>query len=267
MSWVNCYIPAVNDMNLVVGCEVATGIPHLSTSCWLSFISFLCSTVLSPCRTELVAGGLLTLCCWDSTGAGREVLMLGFWETAVEELVFPLPLLAFGPSSFSLVVIGNPPKKEPEPRRSRILKMSSDNVPLFSSTLSWMRLHRLRASALAAIPERGQLNVGKVWVRLRGLSSQLSVERGVDGELQFPLPGAGLSLSSSSSGDSDRDASPIWDNTKLNINYRRYTQKYIQCMCFVINYTIDITKSAVFGAWNYFGLMKLSSHYPANNPL
>lgn len=177
--------------------------------------SSFCSGLLLTCRTALFAIRLSTLFWWVSTRAGWRLLS-GFWGAAVEEeLVLSLPLRSVNllPSSWTLIWVT--PKNDPEVRRSRILKMSSDKVPLFSSPLSWMRLHLLRASALAAIPVRGQLKVGRVWVRLRGLPDQSSVPGDVGSWRtglwrKSLLSGPGLSVSSSSSGDSDKDASPSW---------------------------------------------------------
>lgn len=186
--------------------------PHLSVSCWLSFF---CSDLSLTCWAEELAVPAPTLIWWDSvwTGWGSRS---SFWKLAVEEPVLSLPLRDVILSSPSFLFIWDPPNIDPDVRRSKSLKMSSDNVPHFSS-LSLMRLHRLRASAFAAMPVRGQVKVGRVWVRLRGLPSQSSVgdERGSERRpwgVQLPLSGPGLSTSSSSSGDSDKDASPIWDN-------------------------------------------------------
>lgn len=203
---------------------------HLSTSCWSSFF---CSLLLLIGWTGLLPGGLSSLFRRTGTRSGWGALS-GFWELPVKQPVLSLPLRDVNLSSPSFLLVGDPPKNEPALRRSNILKMSSEKVPLFSS-LSWMRLQRLRTSAFAAIPVRGQLKTGRVWVRLRGLPSQSSVddERGSErrfGGQQFPLSGAGLSMSSSSSGDSDRDASPIWDQhmRKITQAYRtNYTESFM----------------------------------------
>lgn len=208
MSSVNLLVCVV--MNCF--CLIALCFPHLSISCWLSFF---CSDLLLTCWAEALTIEASTLVWWDSVWTGWGSLS-SFWELAVEEPVLSLPLRDMNLSSASFLFNWDPPNIDPEVRRSRSLKISSDNVPHFSS-LSWMRLQRLRASAFAAIPVRGQVKVGRVWVRLRGLPSQSSVgdERGSERRpwgVQLPLSGPGLSISSSSSGDSDRDASPIWDN-------------------------------------------------------
>lgn len=150
--------------------SVVAQFPHRSVSC----CSLLCcSGLLSRCWAELSSSTSITLFCGDVTRVAWPSL-LAFWEPAEEEPVLSLSNCVVNVSSPSLVLTEDPPNRDPDPRRSRILKMSSDKVPLLSSELSWMRLQRLRASALAAIPVRGQLKAGRVWVRLRGLPCQWS---------------------------------------------------------------------------------------------
>ena len=91
--------------------------------------------------------------------------------------------------------------------RSRILKMSSDSVPILSSGTSCVQLRCFRASPFLAAPRGGCWKLGSVWVRLRGLEAEGSRR---EGKGWVGLSSSALSLSSSSSGDSDSEASAIW---------------------------------------------------------
>lgn len=210
--------PDITDVSSAALKRAIMQVPHRSGSrCSL----FFCSVLLSTRRAEPLSSSSVTPFGGGVTGAARSSL-LASWEPAEEEPVLSLPVWVVNVSPPSLVLNWDPPNSDPVPWRSRILKMSSDSVPHFSSELSWMRLQRLRASALAATPVRGQLKVGRVLVRLRGLLCQWSEDGDRDQiwGLQLPLSGVGLS---SSSGDSDRDASAIWREETNRVERTRLT--------------------------------------------
>ena len=160
-----------------------------------------------------------------SAGAGGSSATRGTLWLLGEEAEPRLPLRCTAPPSWPTsrsILLPNSATRW----RSRILKMSSDSVPIRSSGTSCAQPRWFRNSPFLAAPRGVCWKLGSVWVRLRGLEVEGSRREGKGWVGLESPPSSALSLSSSSSGDSDSEASAIWGDAGRRRVVIRWTRLY-----------------------------------------